>query len=128
MAVAEVWSCSAQEAVAAPMPDHRVCWTVEAGEVRAVFSCEGDRRSRCHLGCAQACGAEQWPCGADGEGLAHRMAEGADCHVVLFLSHDSAEEVYAGLPTGPRDALIEATWEGDFYAWQYAAQPTGAGR
>jgi hypothetical protein len=117
-----VWSCSAQEASRSLMPAHRVRWVVEAGGVHAAFSCDGDRRSRCHLVCAQGCGAEQWPCGSGEDGLAHPMAEGTQCHVVLFLEQDSAEEFYAGPAASPRDGLVDVRWQQDFYIWHYAAQ------
>lgn len=123
--MSEPWTISAEEATALPWPIHRVRWTLEPDHVDGTFTCDGDERSKCHLTCVENCGAEQWPCGYDeATGAKHRMTSGKECNVVLFLSLQTAAEMYDGPTRAPRSAPISVSWEQDYYVWRYASDDT----
>jgi len=104
------------------MPLHRVTWTIDAGDgVLGEFTCDAPPLSACRLVCAEDCGAEQWPCGG-GEVDYHRMRDGGECQVVLFLDGGARDSYDPDAPTMPvRSGPVEVRWLDDYYAWSYAA-------
>lgn len=101
---------------AAPLPGHRVVWSIEPESVRGEFICLGDLTSPCHVDCPAGC--ELSPC-------VHAPVFRNTCGVIEWFE-DTAETYYNGPQLGLRDSLIVVAWDGDCYLWHYVEEGSGS--
>lgn len=117
-----------------PPADHRVSVTIDPGASYPdlVFTCLAPVGATCRLKCAEDCGSETYPCftygdPAKGEPVEreHAMVDSGLCNVVEWLTNSDPWDCFHGENDTPvRSGPIRAWWEGDFYAWDYAPEPT----
>lgn len=107
----------ADDAQALPMPTHHLHRDEDG---RGHVTCSGPAGALCRLICDEYCGAESWPCGDP----PHRMRDGGECNVVLFIE-DGDDVDDSAVVIGDRDLIgyvgpITAKWDGDGYLWDAA--------
>ena len=92
--------------------------------VRLTIECESPEGAMCRLECAEACGADEYPCFSedeDGTQRAHKLKDSGHCNAELFINegdieacNDMDEEpLWDGMP-------VEVEWDGDGYVWRGA--------
>jgi hypothetical protein len=104
---------------------HAIKITIRSGgPVRAHFSCTAPEGSSCRQKCSRGCDSEEIStvCGESGS---HDFVDGGwtpgKCNVTDWLGEAGMwDESYDGLDADVRSGPIEATWEGDYYTWDYA--------
>lgn len=107
------------------MSFHAIKVTITSGgPVRAHFTCTAPDGSSCRQVCSHGCDMDEIStvCGDSGT---HDFVDGArpegQCNVTDWLSAEGTwDELYDGLDAVVRSGPIEATWEGDYYTWDYA--------
>lgn len=106
------------------MSDHAIKVTITSGgPVRAQFSCTAPEGSSCRQVCSHGCDAEEMSTICR-DSDSHDFIDGTwpegQCNVTDWLSEGTWDESYDGLDADVRSGPIVASWEGDYYTWDYA--------
>lgn len=105
------------------MSDHYVSHTLSSGDyVRTKFECRAGDNAPCRTWCDTCEKEQREQCECSGLDREPNLIGGHPCSIVVFLEH-APEEAYDGLDQpvrGPDPQPITATWEGDYYVWDYA--------
>lgn len=122
---------------------HEIEWTFDSEHVRPRLVCHAPAEAMCRWQ-ATACECEAWyGMNRDAEGpyhlateadpddwrkeveVKHRMTDGGECHIALFLNEGEIEECCSipGCEFIVGRTFVETTWTGDYYEWRPTIAP-----